>query len=135
MAQGRSTAVEARAACLALLLLLLLKGETVESRIYTVGGHSGWKISAIDAIAKWADDVQRNNTIRIDDKLYFKYTPGQANVAVVTGEAYNRCVLNPGALVYEEGSNTISLSRENNYFISTLNDGCSKGLKLGIKAL
>ncbi|PKA64876.1 Chemocyanin [Apostasia shenzhenica] len=125
MAQGMSKVVQANFSCLVLLLLLLLAVEIVESVEYKIGDDRGWSLEA----ASWAD----GKIFYVGDTLYFKYTPGQHSLMVVDREVYETCNWDPNAPMFRAGSNLIELLEGYNYFISTVNDDCTRGMKLAIE--
>ena len=62
----------------------------------------------------------------------FNYSPYSYDVALVEEEGYNRCKLGKNPIIYNTGHDYIQVPEGPSYYICSLNDLCSRGMKVAI---
>ncbi|XVF45738.1 hypothetical protein PTKIN_Ptkin02bG0230500 [Pterospermum kingtungense] len=130
-----SSKVMSSAAMLIFFMLLHLQFEAIHCRVshskpttYIVGDEEGWDL--VISMEGWT----RGKNFHAGDILDFKYDDQKFDVAVVNKEGHDTCTVNEGAKVYSSGHTKIQLVFGANYFIDTVPDICSGGLKMAINA-
>ncbi|XP_010534192.1 PREDICTED: basic blue protein-like [Tarenaya hassleriana] len=95
-----------------------------------VGDEDGWDM--INPMYTWTE----GKTFYAGDILVFNYDYQRSNVYVVNQTAYETCIPNEGATLYESGHDKIQLVFGDNYFIGAYYpEDCAAGLKMAVNAL
>ncbi|KAK8606202.1 hypothetical protein V6N13_102957 [Hibiscus sabdariffa] len=95
---------------------------------YHVGDDEGWDLS-ID-MQSWT----RGKEFHAGDSLVFEYDDQRFDVVLVNKEGFDSCTVNDGAKVLDSGNDKVQLAFGANYFIDSVANICSGGLKMFINA-
>ncbi|KAG2310522.1 hypothetical protein Bca4012_025037 [Brassica carinata] len=99
---------------------------------YSVGGNGDWVENPHESYNSWA----ARNRFQVNDTLYFKYAKGSDSVQVVTKADYDACNVNNPIEKFDNGDTEVALNRSGPfYFISGIQEHCSKGQKLIVAVL
>uniref|UniRef100_A0A0D9W3D3 Phytocyanin domain-containing protein n=1 Tax=Leersia perrieri TaxID=77586 RepID=A0A0D9W3D3_9ORYZ len=120
------------------VLLLILQGQSREggggveeaenSREWAVGDNRGWSI----VVMGWPN----YKPFKAGDVLVFKYKAGQHNVVAMRDPvAYSLCCQFPlNATTYSSGDDRVILAHGMTFFLSTISDDCTNGMKMAVTA-
>ncbi|CAI9784498.1 unnamed protein product [Fraxinus pennsylvanica] len=94
---------------------------------HMVGGDAGWKVGVNYTV--WA----AGKKFYVGDTLMFMYQNGSDNVLKVDGPSFQKCVASNTTGLLTSGNDVITLAKQGKkWYISTVEDHCSKGVKLVI---
>ncbi|VFQ89675.1 unnamed protein product [Cuscuta campestris] len=124
--QGRGSA----AAAVLCLLLLIISSENTAVQAAAAVYSIDWSFSP-----KVINPLANGKTFRAGDTLLFKYSPGFHNVVEVDKATYDKCGTPPAkAKVYASGSDRVTLTKGQHYFICSFAGHCKAGMKISIFA-
>ncbi|CAI9755388.1 unnamed protein product [Fraxinus pennsylvanica] len=97
---------------------------------YTVGDNAGWKVGV--NYTEWVAD----KTFYVGDTLMFMYNKGSHDVLKVNGPDFQQCLKSNTTGLLVSGNDVITLAKPGKkWYICTVADHCTKGMKLVINVL
>ncbi|KAL8053681.1 hypothetical protein ABFX02_05G088700 [Erythranthe guttata] len=117
-----------RSVFLITMIIALVVAPAAFATDYTVGDDSGWKLGI--NYTEWAE----GKNFRVGDTIMFMYKSGAHNVMKVNGCDFQKCASSNATVVpLTTGNDVIPLATPGKkWYICTIGEHCSKGMKLVI---
>ncbi|KAF2944062.1 hypothetical protein DAI22_02g112200 [Oryza sativa Japonica Group] len=107
------------ALCCAAAAIAVVHGED-----WAVGNNKGWSFG----VAGW----ENGKRIQPGDELVFKYDAKIHNVVEVDRAGYGGCTVTGPSKVYNSGDDRIKLAGGEAFFICSIRDHCTAGMKVKV---
>ncbi|CAN4110646.1 unnamed protein product [Withania somnifera] len=112
-------------AAFAMLLCVLLQTSISRADTFPAGGANGWGFT----MNGWPN----GQTFKTGDVIEFKYAAGAHNVVKVDKAGFDSCN-GSGGQVFSSGDDKITLAQGTTYFICTIGQHCTNGVKAAVTA-